>query len=169
MTAITILSTLSIKPASLPPARMTTSAARVPVAGTPATGAVVSINDGVLPFYSHNGRSPPTPSFLSPASPQAPGPYLWIADPIPWKSVPSPSSLYRNHHTQLIDHPCLASGGYNSVILSSTVIMGMISGRVTNTANIPIAGGITVSVGRKVLRQAPTDPIISGWLQDVMI
>ena len=113
-----------------------TSANRyAPVTGTPATGAIISVTDGLsVPSSATITGNPPYAQFMIPGV--ATGTWTVFADSAAVSGEVDNVTVVGNSTTSV-----------NAVVLATPGVVGIISGQVLDALGVPIAGGITVSAG----------------------
>lgn len=122
------------------------------VAGTPATGSVVTISDGLsTATTAYSAGNPPYAEFLVPGV--ASGTWTVILDSGAF-SLEISSVIVTGNTTTSIPNaattPAWKASGYFSSILSSSGVMGMICGTVKDSAGLPISGSLSVMAGSAV-------------------
>jgi hypothetical protein len=123
----------------------TSSTIQVPVAGTPAAGARVSITDGL----SATSTATLTGNFTVPSV--ATGTWVVFIDSNSSSAeIDNVSLLVANSIVSIPNgstSPQWPAAGFNNAVLSTNGVVGIISGKVTDVTNNAIPGGITVTAG----------------------
>jgi len=122
---------------------------QIPVAGSPAYGAIVSITDGLsAPSSATVTGSPPYALFVIPGV--ATGTWTAFIDSNTYSAEIDSITIVANSTTSIPNaatSPSWAAANEYATILSTNGTLGIINGHVTDDVGIPIPGGITVAAG----------------------
>lgn len=124
----------------------------VPLTGTPAAGAIISVTDGLsIPSTATLTGSPPYALFTVPRV--ATGTWIVFVDSGSFSAEISTVAVTANSTVRIPNATTvptwLVAGGYDTIMTSGTAT-GMISGKVTDALNVVIAGGIPVTANNTI-------------------